>query len=774
MAPKAKLTRRDFVRDAGGLLIGFSMLDASILPRVLAAPLAGAEQERSPRWLDAWLRVEKDGTIRIFTGKVEIGMGVETGFAQIVAEELDLLPASVSFVMGDTSLTPDQGGVGGSTSIALGAQPLRNVAATARSLLLQIASQRLGVPADQLQVTRGIVSAKAGDSKSVSYGELAGGTDLNDIMKVTGRGFGLNVVGRGKPKDPSSYTIVGKPVPRVDIAPKILGQWQYVTDVRVPGMLHGRVVRPASAGADLVSVDDKSAKLIRGCVQTVVDGNFVGVVAESEWAAIRAARALKVTWSKPEPAFPEQSHLYEHMRSVAPKASKDTLKTGDADTVIASAAKKVEASYEWPFQSHATMGPGCAIADVHLDGLSTVWCGGQKPHALQQGFAQLLKVPAEKVRVIWVEDAGSYGRPGFEDTAADAVLLSRVAGKPVRVQWMREGMTAWGTKGPAVICDMAAGLDGAGEVKALRFSTRAFSGGDVMFLPATAGNFLAAQLTGIPNTSGIDEFAQWGTECVAYNFANVHADAHVVPAFLASSSPMRTTHLRDPEGPATTFAAESFVDELAAAAGADPMQFRMKYLNDARLQAALIRAGEAFGWDLRPSPKKQGSASEIDTGRGVAVALRGGTRVVTVAEVEVNRRTGEVRVKRMVCAHDCGLIVNPQALRGTIAANLVQSLSRTLKEEVTFDANRVTSTDWYSYPVARASDVPEQVEIVLIDHPEIEPSGAGEPSSRPTAAAIANAIYDATGARVRQAPLTSARVKAALAAMHRAHHVRRG
>jgi nicotinate dehydrogenase subunit B len=771
MAPQSKITRRNFVRGAGGLLIGFSMLDASILPRVLGAPADDRARDRSPRWLDAWLRVEKDGTIRIFTGKVEIGMGVETGFAQIVAEELDVLPASVSFVMGDTSLTPDQGGVGGSTSIALGAQPLRNVAATARSLLLQIASQRLSVPVDQLQVARGVVSVTGDASKSVSYGELAGGTDLNDIMKITGRGFGLNVVGRGKPKDPSSYTVVGKPIPRVDIAPKILGEWEYVTDVRVPGMLHGRVIRPASAGASLMSVDDKAAKSIGGYVQTVVEGNFVGVVAENEWAAIRAARAVKIEWSKAAPAFPVQIHLYDHMRSVAPKASKDTLKTGDADAVIANASKKVEASYEWPFQSHATMGPGCAVADVHVDGVTTVWSGGQKPHALQQGYAELLKVPPEKVRIIWMEDAGSYGRPGFEDTGADAVLLSRAVGKPVRVQWMREDMTAWGTKGPAVIFDLAGALDDKGEVRALRFSSRAFSGGETMFLPATAGNFLGAQLTGIPNTSGVDEFAQWGTESVAYNFANVHAEAHVVPAFLASSSPLRTTHLRDPEGPATAFAAESFIDELAAAAGADPIQFRMKYANDARLQAALIRAGETYGWDLRPSPKKH-TAGEIATGRGVAVALRGGTRVATIAEVEVNRATGAVRVKRLVCVHDCGLIVNPQALRGTIAANLIQSLSRSMKEEVTFDANRVTSTDWYSYPVARASDVPEKVDIVLIDHPEIEPSGAGEPSSRPTAAAIANAIFDATGARVRQAPLTPARVKAALAAtqlMHVAH-----
>lgn len=772
MAPNSKLTRRAFVRDAGGLLIGFSMLDASILPRVLGAQAAGAEAEHSPRWLDAWLRVEKDGTIRIFTGKVEIGMGVETGFAQIVAEELDVAPASVSFVMGDTSLTPDQGGVGGSTSIAMGAQPLRNVAATARSLLLQIAAQRLSVPADQLQVTGGIVSAQDDNSKKISYGELAGGTELNDVLKVTGRGFGLNVIGRGQPKDPSSYTVVGKPLPRVDIAPKILGRWQYITDVRVPGMLHGRVVRPASAGAKLISVDDSAAKSIRGYTQKVVEGNFVGVVAENEWAAIRAAKALKVAWSEPEPVFPAQIHLYDHMRTVQFKASKDTLKSGDAEAAISAAAKRVDASYEWPFQSHATMGPGCAVADVHADGTTTVWCGGQKPHALQQGFAQLLNVPVKKVRVIWVEDAGSYGRPGFEDAAADAVLLSRAVGKPVRVQWMRDDMTAWGTKGPAVICDISAGLDDTGEVQALRFSTRAFSGGETMFLPATAGNFLGAQLTGIPNTSGVDEFAQWGVECVAYNFANIHADAHVVPAFLPSSSPMRTSHLRDPEGPATAFAAESFMDEVAAAAVADPIQFRIKYTKDVRLQAALIRAGEVFGWKLRPSPKKHADAAEIATGRGVAVALRGGTRVATIAEVEVNRRTGAVRVQRLVCVHDCGLVVNPQALRGTIAANLMQSLSRSLKEEVTFDANRVTSTDWYSYPVARASDVPDSVEIVLIDHPEIAPSGAGEPSSRPTAAAIANAIFDATGARVRQAPLTPARVKAALAEMHRGRAAR--
>ena len=764
MPDKALLSRREFVRDAGGLLIGFSLADATILPRVLAASPEDALKTTSPGQLDAWLRIEKDGTVRVFTGKVEIGMGVETGFAQIVAEELDVAPQRVQFVMGDTSTTTDQGGVGGSTSIALGAKPLRNVAATARYLLLQLAAQRLGAPLDQLQVRDGIVSIQGDASKTVAYGDLAGATDLNDALKVSGRGFAINVEGIGKPKDPANYIVVGKPLPRVDIAPKILGQWQYVTDVRVPGMLHGRVIRPARAGAKLVTVDDAPAKAINGYVKTVVEGNFVGVVAENEWAAIRAARALKVTWSETQPVFPEQTDLYNHMRTVAPKASKETLKKGDTATAFASAAKKIEATYESPFQSHATMGPGCAVADVHLDGLTTVWSGGQKPHALQQGFAELLGVAPEKVRVIWVEDAGSYGRPGFEDAAADAVLLSRAVGKPVRVQWSREDMTAWGTKGPAVACEMSAAFDARGDVSAFQFTSRAFSGGQVSFLPATAGNFLGAQLTGIPNTSGVDEFAQWGEECVAYAFPNVHADAHVVPAFLDVESPLRTTHLRDPEGPATTFATESFVDEMAVAAGADPVEFRLKYLDDERLTAALKKAAEKFGWDRRPSPKDAG-ASEIATGRGVAVALRGGTRVATVAEAEVNRRTGVVHVKRFVCVHDCGLIVNPEALAGTVAANLIQSLSRSLKEEVTFDGSHVTSVDWNTYPIARASDVPDQVDITLINHPEIPPSGAGEPSSRPTAAAINNAIFDATGARLRQGPLTPSRIKAALAAV---------
>jgi CO/xanthine dehydrogenase Mo-binding subunit len=755
------LSRREFVKEAGGLLLGFSLADASVAPQLLAQSPAQAGPSPSPGQLDSWLKIESSGGIRVFTGKVEIGMGVETAYAQIVAEELDVAPDRVTFVMGDTLTTADQGGVGGSTSISLGARPLRNVAAAARGLLLQRAARRLAIPPEELQVRNGVISARNDASKNVSYGEVA--VDLNDALKVSGAGFGLNVEGGAKPKDPATYTTVGTSLPRVDTAPKILGQFQYVTDVRVPGMVHGRVVRPAGVGATLVSVNEDSVRSIPGFIRTVVKGNFVGVVARTEWAAVRAAGALKVSWSDAAQAFPRQEDLYGYMRAATPKASRETLKRGDAQAMLASAPRKVEASYECPFQAHATMGPGCGVADVRMDGVTTIWSGAQKPHALQKGFAELLGVAPEKVRVIWMQDAGSYGRPGFEDATADAVLLSQAVGRPVRVQWSRADMTAWGAKGPAVICDLTAALDAQGGVTALQFTSRAFSGGEINFLPATAGNFLGAQLTGVPNTSGFDEFAQWGAEAPAYAFRNVLAAAHVLTSFHSSGSPLRSTHLRDPEGPATSFAVESFMDEMSAAAGMDPIAFRLKYLDEPRARAVLTAAAEKADWNARPSPRKAAPSGDMATGRGVALGTRNGTYVGTIAEVRVNRRTGAVQVTRFVCAHDCGLIINPDALRGTIEANLIQSLSRSLKEEVTFDRSNVTSADWRTYPVARASDIPARVDVVLLNRPDLPPGGAGEPSTRATTAAIANAIFDATGARVRRVPLTPARVKEALA-----------
>ncbi len=557
--------------------------------------------------------------------------------------------------------------------------------------------------------------------------------------------------------------MIGTSVPRRDIASKVLGTFTYVTDVRVPGMLHGRVVRPPGVGATFVSLDETAAKSVTGYLRAVVKGDFVGVVAETEWAAVRAGEALAVKWSAPVAAFPGSDELYAHMRAAPPKATRETMKRGDAAGALAAAARRVEASYDFPFQSHATMGPGCAVADVHVDGVTTVWSGAQKPHALQRGLAGLLGVPADRVRVIWVEDAGSYGRPGFEDAAADALLLSQAVGRPVRVQWMRDDMTAWGTKGPAVVCDLAAALDARNEVTAVQFTSRAFSGGEILYQPSSADNFLASHLSGMPNRSGVDEFVAWGSQTPPYAFPNVHSVAHVIAGFHEGASPLRSTHLRDPEGPAASFAVESFIDEIAAAASTDPIDFRLKYIQEPRARAVLTAAAEKAAWVRRASPAGL-PPGDIAKGRGVALGTRNGTYVGTVAEVEVDRRTGAVRVTRLVCAHDCGLIVNPSALERTIQANLVQSMSRALKEEVTFDRTTVTSVDWRTYPVARASDIPPMVDVVLLNHPELPPGGAGEPSSRATAAAIANAVFDATGTRLRRAPLTPERVKAALGA----------
>jgi len=750
-------SRRGFLKAGGGLLIGFSLSNSRVVPQLMAAETSA---NPAPGRLDAWLRVGTDGNIRVFTGKVDIGMGVQTALNQIVADELDVAFERIQLVMGDTSETPDQGGVGGSTSISAGGKPLRNAAATARAMLLQLGSAKLGVEPGQLQVKNGVVSVIGDSSKSVSYAELAGATDLNQALRVTGGGFALNVEGSGKPKDPASYTIVGQSVPRIDLAPKILGRATYSTDVRVAGMLHGRVIRPAGAGASLMSIDESSIKHIPGYIKTITKGNFVGVVAENEWAAIRAAKELKVNWSSPAAAFP--GDLYSHMRMAQPKATREQPAKGDAAAALASSAKKVDASYEWPFQAHATMGPGCAVADVRADGVTTVWSGAQKPHALQKGLAEMLGIPEDRMRVIWVEGSGTYGRAGDEDVAADAALLSQAVGKPVRVQWSRADMTGWGGKGPAVIVDLSAGLDAQGQVTGLQLTSRAFSGTEILPQPTSAGNMLAAQLTGTPNTTGGDEYVGWGGDTYAYNFRNVRSVGHIIAPLYVSSSPMRTTHLRDPNGPAGTFAGESFMDELAAEAGVDPIEFRLRHIEDPRAKVALEAVATKAKWQSGASPKRTRQSGNVVSGRGIALALRGGTIVATVALVEVNRTSGEVRVQRLVCAHDCGLIVNPEALRGTIQANLIQSMGRALKEEVTFDRSNVTSLDWNTYPVARWADIPE-IEIVLLNHPESAPTGAGEPSSRPTAAAINNAIFDATGVRIRRVPFTPARIKAALA-----------
>ncbi len=392
-------------------------------------------------------------------------------------------------------------------------------------------------------------------------------------------------------------------------------------------MVHCRVIRPPSVGAHVSAVDDGEAKKIAGFIQTVVKGDFVGVVAQSEWGAVKAARTLKVTWTDPGDLFPEQRELYDRMRSATPKATRETTKRGDASAALARAVTRVEAAYAYPFHSHATMGPGCAVADVQMNGVTTVWCGAQKPHASQRGYAELLGVAPDKVRVAWMEDSGSYGRPGFDDVGADALVLSQAVGRPVRVQWMRGDLTGWGPKGPATVFELRAGLDAAGTITGAQFTSKSFSGGEIHFIPTAKSNFLATQLMGTPNTSGFDEFAEWGTAgggAAPYAIADLQSTAHVIPSIASSPSPLAGTHIRDPNGPSTSFAVESFMDELAAAARIDPVQFRLKHLTDERARAVLTAAAEKFGWDARVSPRRERSGSVLK-GRGIALGIRGGT-----------------------------------------------------------------------------------------------------------------------------------------------------
>lgn len=763
------LSRRDFVKAAGGLVVGFTFGDTLLTSlaaqgaaqTAAAPPTVGAPLAR----IGSWLRIAPDGLVTVCTGKVEIGMGVDVALAQIVAEELDVPLERIRMVMGDTSGTPDQGGVGSSNSISSGGVALRNVAATVRGLLLQAASTRLEAPIDQLSVVNGVVSVRTSPGRSVTYGDLARALQFEEPLRISGSGFTLSVQGSGKPKPPASYTIVGTPAKRTDIAAKVFGTFEYVVDHKVPGMVHGRVVRPPSAGAHVSAVDDADARRIAGFIQTVVKGDFVGVVAQSEWGAVKAARALKVTWTDAGDVFPPQADLYARMRTATPKATRETAKRGDAAAAMARAVTRVEASYAYPFHSHATMGPGCAIADVQADGVSTVWCGAQKPHASQRGYAELLGVAPDKVHVAWMEDSGSYGRPGFDDVGADAIVLSRAVGKPVRVQWMRGDLTGWGPKGPATVFELKAGLDASGTISGAQFTSKGFSGGEIHFIPTSQSNFLAAQLMGTPNTSGFDEFAEWGSpggNAAPYAIADLQSTAHVIPSLAQTPSPLAGTHIRDPNGPSTTFAVESFMDELAAAAGLDPLQFRLKHLTDERARTVLTAAAEKYGWEARTSPRNARSGNLL-VGRGIALGIRGGTYVANLAEVEVNRRTGQVRVTRYVVAHDCGLVINPLGLTRTLEANVVQTLSRTLREEVRFSRRAVTSVDWATYPISRLSDVPPVIDVVLVNRPEVPSTGAGEPASRALAASVGNAIFDATGVRLRQVPFTPERVKAALA-----------
>lgn len=723
-----KLDRREFLTTAGALVVGFA----------IPAPAAAQGQpDAKLELLDAWLAVGADARITVFCGKVELGTGIETALAQIVADELDVAFERVLMVMGDTSLCPNQGPTVGSQSVFRAGPQLRQAAADARATLVNLAAARLGVPAAQLSVKDGVISGAEG--RSVSYADLVGS-----------RKFNARIDRATQMKSPSQLSVVGKPVPRVELPAKVFGGHVYVHNLRLPGMLHGRVVRPPIPGAQLESVNDSPLKKLPGGVRVVVKGNFVGVVAEREEQAIRAAHALKVKW-KPGAPLPDMKDLPAALRS-APASDKVLASSGDVESALAGAAKTLKAEYFVPYQMHASIGPSCAIAAVSA-GSATLWSPTQSSFLTRGSIAGLLGLPADKVRVVWAEGSGCYGQNGADDCTADAALLAQAVGRPVRVQWMRRDEHGNEPKGPAMAFRMRAGLDAGGGVAAWEFSSWSPNHSS---RPAGdgGGNTLAGAAIGRPgkiNVVGAERNAR-----STYVFPNSRVTLH-----LLDESVLRASALRGLGAPQNTFANESFIDELAHAAGADPIAFRIRHLRDERAIAVLQAAAKLAQWQPRPALTGERAAR---LGRGAAFVHydHRGAYVGMVAQVRVERGSGRVRVERVAVAHDCGLIVNPDGLRNQIEGNVVQALSRALIEEVKFDRSRITSTDWRSYPILRFSDVPGEIAIELIDRPDRPSVGAGEPATTTVMAALANAIFDATGARVRSVPFTPARVRAAL------------
>jgi nicotinate dehydrogenase subunit B len=762
MEKSANFSRRSFVKAGGALVVSIGAPVSFEFARAddattAAAMSAAVKPALTPDQLSSYIAVNADGTISAFFGKMDMGQGLFVAVGQIVAEELDVPFDRVRVFMGDTATSVNQGGASGSTGLQEGGKQMRVAAAEARRVLVAMAADKLGMPTEQLTVTDGVVHAASDAANKVSYAELIAGRYFNIHLDWNGKyGNPLYAPGKAQPKDPKTHRIVGQPIKRQDVAPKVFAQQDFCTDVKVPGMVHGRMIRPAVAGAVPVKVDENSIKDIPGA-RVVWNQGFLGVVADKEWDAIKAAQQLKVEWSDAKPPFPAQAALYDHIRK-APvrKRQVEGKEAGNVDDAFKTAPRVIEAEYEWPFQSHASMGPACSLVEIKDDHV-TCWTGTQKSHFVRSGIAAIVQMPEDKVHVIWTPGPGSYGRNDADDAAMDAAVLAKAVGKPVRVQYMRNQGTGWDPKGPASVHQVRAALDASGNVIAYDFLSKAFSRVDVDTNGSKPFDTLAGQLLGVDLKSG-DGF---GIPAESYAFANKRTAWEVISPLLDRGSPLRTSHLRDPVGPQIHFASESFMDEVAAALNIDAIEFRLRYVKDPRDIAVIKAVAEKAGWQTRPSPHKDQTGDKV-SGRGIAYAQRNGTRVAMIAEVDTDRRSGKIWVRKFTVAHDCGQIINPDGLRMTIEGNILQGISRTLWEEVKFDNKNVTSVDWVSYPILDITETPEQIDVVLINHPEIAPSGAGEPSSRPVAAAIANAVFDATGVRIRRVPFAPDYVKAAL------------
>jgi nicotinate dehydrogenase subunit B len=665
---------------------------------------------------------------------------------------------------GDTENTIDQSQTSGSRTLHKAGPQLRQAAAAGRRALLNLASERLSAPAEMLETSDGIVSVTGNPAKKVSYGDLIGGRRFDVRITASGTGAELKVAAEIPAKDRKAYKIVGTSIPRVDLPPKFTGEFTYSIDVSVPGMLHGRVIRPPVADSRPLTVDEHSIAEIPGIVRVVREGNFLGVVATAEWSAIQAAGALKVSWSDPEVKLPaNRDAIFAYLKNAKSYDDQIVVSEGNLENAFAAASKTFAATYLWPFQMHGMLGPSCAVADVRAD-RATIWTGTQGPFRTRKEVAKLLRLPEKSVRIVYVEGAGCYGRLCADDVAEDAAVLSRAVGKPVRVQWSRTDEHGWEPKGPAQLLMVRAGVDSAGDITAWEFEDRSIPWTAAPDMPNLASRQTGMMPQGPGSTgtgSGVVPGVSSGGDL--YHIKNRKISSPVVPWVQNLMTPLRTNNLRAPGSAARCFGSETFMDELASQLGVDPVQFRLRHFgNDKRKIEAILAAAKKAAWVERASPAPSSSGS-IAVGRGVAVSNREDSMIAVVAEVEVDKSSGKVRVKRVVVAHDCGLIANPNGVENQIEGNVIQGVSRTLLEEVKFDERGVTNLDWIGYPVIRYEDVPE-IEIVLIDRPELDFLGAGEASLVPIPAAIGSAIFDATGARMRDIPMSPERVLAALAA----------
>ena len=734
-------SRRDLLKAGGALVIGFHLGDAASPALAARGDAAGPPD---PAMIDSWIAVHADNTATIYLGKGEFGQGNTTGLLQIAGEELDLDMSQLKWVVLDTNVTPDQGATTSSSSIHRGGPQLRAAAAEARAVLLALASTRLGVQAGSLVVSKGVVSIDSHPARSVTYGELLG--DKPFTVKLTGTA----------PQKPiNRYRLVGTRAPRVDIPDKASGKYMHIQHLRMPEMLHGRVVRPRGQraygdGAKPLAVDENTIAGIPGA-RVVRKGDYVGVVAPQEWDAVKAAQALKVTWQE-STTLPGNADLFDRMRGAG---TTDTViaNWGDAPAAFAQAAHVAAATYRCPYQSHAPFAPNCALADVGPNG-ALVISSTQDIYNSRAMLAVVLGMPVEKVRVQYCEGSGTFGRSCYEDAAQAAAVMSQAIGKPVRMQFMRWDELGWDDYGPAHLADVRAGVDAAGRLIAYEY--HGWQHGWMINETTHELALLTPPKERVDGPMSIP-VNRMSTGSM-YRVANRRVVSHAVPMVgLLKGAP-----LRSPLDLSFAFASEQTIDELAFAVKMEPLEFRRSNIGDGRWLGVLNAAAEAAQWKPRVAASAL-SNDETVTGRGIGLGTHHVSYGAAVAEIEVNRRTGNIVAKRICAALDAGQAINPALVENQIVGQVIQATSRTLKEEVRFAATGVTSLDWVSYPVLRFAEHPDVVAVVVqrLDEPS---TGAGEEVMGATAAAVANAFFDATGVRLREYPMTPERVKSALAA----------